>query len=221
MALGDRLVHELGLETSVDTLGRWMAHYLAELIERARNAEGEARIAAHAQAAELILKLWSKRRELPLSAYPLSDFAKALQVLERLTPEANPFSGYGRRSTDRFFGEAFDGLRILIMHGLLLATSAPTDSINASESEAFLDENERQIVEVINGWIDFLKDRRSSETRVVLISPSSKAADDKAAAEEAAAVAELSERDRAKRAFASDVDKLIASLERLKEHVSE
>ena len=30
LALGKKLVDELGLDQSVDTLGRWMAHYIAE-----------------------------------------------------------------------------------------------------------------------------------------------------------------------------------------------
>ena len=33
-ALGRRIVDELGLEKGVDTLARWMAHYIAELIEK-------------------------------------------------------------------------------------------------------------------------------------------------------------------------------------------
>jgi hypothetical protein len=30
-------VRELGFEDGVDTLGRWMAHHLAELIDKAEN----------------------------------------------------------------------------------------------------------------------------------------------------------------------------------------
>ncbi len=33
--LGERIVAELGLEESTDTLSRWMAHYIAESIARA------------------------------------------------------------------------------------------------------------------------------------------------------------------------------------------
>ena len=34
LALGKKLVDELGLDQSVDTLGRWMAHYIAEKMGR-------------------------------------------------------------------------------------------------------------------------------------------------------------------------------------------
>jgi hypothetical protein len=39
LALGRHLVAELQLEQSVDTLGRWLAHHVAELIARAEAAE--------------------------------------------------------------------------------------------------------------------------------------------------------------------------------------
>jgi len=38
--LGKALVEELGLDTGVDTLARWMAHYIAEQMEIAKNAKG-------------------------------------------------------------------------------------------------------------------------------------------------------------------------------------
>ena len=43
LVLGKKIVDELGLDQSADTLGRWMAHYLAEKIEDAKAATGEAR----------------------------------------------------------------------------------------------------------------------------------------------------------------------------------
>ena len=41
--LGKKLIDELGLDQSVDTLGRWMAHYIAEKMEDAQAAIGESR----------------------------------------------------------------------------------------------------------------------------------------------------------------------------------
>ena len=35
LALGKKIVDELGLDQSADTLGRWMAHYLAEKMKDA------------------------------------------------------------------------------------------------------------------------------------------------------------------------------------------
>jgi len=38
ITLGKRLVKQLGLTHSNDTLARWMAHYIAELIYKAENS---------------------------------------------------------------------------------------------------------------------------------------------------------------------------------------
>lgn len=40
MNLGKALVKELNLDPGVDTTARWMAHYIAEQIERAENSTG-------------------------------------------------------------------------------------------------------------------------------------------------------------------------------------
>ena len=58
--LGDRIVKELGLADSIDTLGRWMAHRVAELIEAAEDDE-----AVKEQASDLILRLWGHRSDWP------------------------------------------------------------------------------------------------------------------------------------------------------------
>jgi hypothetical protein len=55
--LGDEIVRRLGLESSTDTLGRWMAHRVAELVE-----EGTSDESAREDAADLILRCWDRRR---------------------------------------------------------------------------------------------------------------------------------------------------------------
>ena len=63
LALGKQLVTELDLDQSVDTLGRWMAHYVAQLIEEAEHAVGESRREAMAACATAVLELWKHRYE--------------------------------------------------------------------------------------------------------------------------------------------------------------
>ena len=63
--LGKALVEELGLEPGVDTLARWMAHYIAEKITLAKNAHGDEKIKAEQQCFDAILKLWQHRSRLP------------------------------------------------------------------------------------------------------------------------------------------------------------
>lgn len=64
--LGETIVAELGLENSNDTLGRWMAHRLAELMERADAAMEDAdREVARKGATDLVLQLWNHRSSWP------------------------------------------------------------------------------------------------------------------------------------------------------------
>ena len=50
LALGAKIVRELELEPSVDTLGRWLAHHQAELMLSAENAQGAERELAQSKA---------------------------------------------------------------------------------------------------------------------------------------------------------------------------
>lgn len=86
--LGKRLVSELQLSDDVDTLGRWMAHYVAELIQDAERATGEDRAQKQAAARDAILAVWAHRAELPSGARPFAEFEPILRVLENLSPDS-------------------------------------------------------------------------------------------------------------------------------------
>lgn len=87
LALGKKLVEELGLGDSVDTLARWMAHALAEKLEAVDAATPADRPAAEAEAIELILKVWERRRSLPPLYRPFEDVETLARVLRQLDPE--------------------------------------------------------------------------------------------------------------------------------------
>lgn len=79
--MGERIVEEFGLGTSTDTLGRWMAHRIAELMDCAERvpagAEGEA---ARRACSDLIIKLWERRSYWP-HGRPLAEVAGLLKTL--------------------------------------------------------------------------------------------------------------------------------------------
>lgn len=85
--LGEKLVEELELEPGVDTLARWMAHYIAEQMETAGNVTGEDKLTAEQRCFEAILKLWAHRASLPSGKYPFENFGPIFRTLERLDPE--------------------------------------------------------------------------------------------------------------------------------------
>jgi hypothetical protein len=87
LALGRKLVDELGTEPSVDTLGRWMAHYVAELIDAASNASAEERADAQRKCFNAILALWSHRAELPRGKRPFENLEPIVRAIESLDPD--------------------------------------------------------------------------------------------------------------------------------------
>lgn len=124
LGLGRYLVRELDFEDGVDTLGRWMAHHLAELIHEAEDGTTEkARIDARRDACETILRIWEHRASLPGKAYPLAPYRNVIEVLDRLRPDDNPFSYFGTRvgtKKDQISALLFDNLSRLIIALLLM-----------------------------------------------------------------------------------------------------
>lgn len=88
LELGKKLTQELDLDKSVDTLGRWMAHYIAELMQEAEQAVEEERIEKRRVCAEAILSLWKHRAGLAEHSTPLSEFRPLLEFLRDLNPKS-------------------------------------------------------------------------------------------------------------------------------------
>lgn len=61
-----------------------MAHYLAEVMDRAELSEGAAKTAAEKECFDVILQLWRHRSSLPGSPRPLQSFDPVFQALSRL-----------------------------------------------------------------------------------------------------------------------------------------
>ncbi|NTW15854.1 MAG: hypothetical protein HGA41_00095 [Syntrophaceae bacterium] len=87
LKLGKRLVEELGLDQSVDTLGRWMAHYIAELIDNAETACEESRYEKSTLCANAILELWKYHSTMPKSSRPFQGFESIIRTLESFDTE--------------------------------------------------------------------------------------------------------------------------------------
>src|SRR5712672_2173190 len=82
LELGIHMVQELGLQQSSDTLSRWMVHHLAELMTASEKAVSpEEQTKATEAAANLILKVWEHRANLPGNVNPMNSFSGVLRVL--------------------------------------------------------------------------------------------------------------------------------------------
>ncbi|MDV6346523.1 AVAST type 3 anti-phage protein Avs3b [Nitrosomonas sp. Is35] len=89
LKLGKQLVAELGFDQSADTLSRWMAHYIAELIHNAEIANEENRDEQRSKCAGAILELWSHYTAIPNGKRPFQDYDPILRTLESLDPNSN------------------------------------------------------------------------------------------------------------------------------------
>lgn len=97
LELGTLLASEL---EPTDTLGRWMAHYLAERMTSLERKTGSERAIAEAEVADLILRLWSLRRHLPGGRLPLAQVDEVEAAIARLTPGRRPWAYFGVFSAD-------------------------------------------------------------------------------------------------------------------------
>lgn len=92
--MGKRIVKELGPERSVDTLSRWIAHYIAELIQAAETASGDERQEKMAACVKAIEDLWQHRAYFPKGQRPFEELDPILQTLESLDLNAQTFRYY-------------------------------------------------------------------------------------------------------------------------------
>ncbi len=162
LGLGRYLVRELCFESEVDTLGRWMAHHLAGLIDESENGSTTTkRTRARKEAAETILKIWSHRTSIPGNVYPLTKYSDVLKGIDRLQPRTG-ISGY--------FGHFAENKRELIAAGLfndfsrlniaLLLMKIPSSKRSAEmDSTAIeaLSETEKQVFLKLQEWEKFFE----------------------------------------------------------------
>lgn len=174
--MGKKLVAELERGDSVDTLGRWMAHYVAELILEADVATGDDRLAAQVQLRDSILALWAHRFEMPSGTRPFGEFEPILRALASLDPESEtsryfspsraPSSESSESEETRQWIELARGLdyasKILIDHCLISAAGSALDKsqewINLANEAGIDDSFEFRVIRIIGNQRDLMKE---------------------------------------------------------------
>jgi hypothetical protein len=91
LALGKKLADELGTDQRIDTLSRWMSHWIAELIHSADAAVGEERSKRMDECGNAILKLWAHRNTLRDGKRPFESLELIFRTLESLDTETKRF----------------------------------------------------------------------------------------------------------------------------------
>jgi len=87
ISLGETIVNELKLDPGVDTLSKWMAHYVAEKIEIIKTLKGQKKKKAEKECFEIMLNLWEQRWSGPEQSRFLGDFEPLLETLYKLNPD--------------------------------------------------------------------------------------------------------------------------------------
>ena len=98
--LGEKLVNELLLYNRNDTLSKWMAHYIAELIEKANNNEGKIKEKYEKECFETILKLWKEVDKVPNIKTPLSSFQKLYELYEEILYNKKTYRYFPKKKDD-------------------------------------------------------------------------------------------------------------------------
>lgn len=90
--LGKQLVKELGLENSTDTLARWMAHHIAELIDKSESNNHKKNSQLKSECFESILKLWKHRAHFPNGKRPFEYLESVVETLDKIKlSNQNPY----------------------------------------------------------------------------------------------------------------------------------
>jgi hypothetical protein len=157
LALGRHIVAELQLEQSVDTLGRWLAHHVAELIARAEaTEEPNGRATGLAEAVDTILRIWQHRAAVANRLDPLIDLRPAIQVLRTLGQEVPPwprFSGHKRSDASWRAYQALRRLTICLALLELEGREAVRRTAGRTRSIAdHLSDEEKEIIAGVELW---------------------------------------------------------------------
>jgi hypothetical protein len=157
LGLGQHLVRELGFDNQRDTLARWMAHHVAELINDAKKGSTPAaRSTARKTATDTILKIWDHRTSLPGEAYPLAPYKDVVRILVLLQPDGNPFKHFGHHAgakRDQIAASLFDSLSRLIICLLFMRVRTGIKSPDV-RGAAFkgLNRQEQQVLKALQQW---------------------------------------------------------------------
>ncbi len=91
LKLGKTIINELKLDHSVNTLARWMSHYIAELIINIENSSSrDESNKLKKECCELIIELWDKKERLPIEN-TVDRLKPIIEVLELLKKNEHPF----------------------------------------------------------------------------------------------------------------------------------
>jgi hypothetical protein len=99
LELGKLLVKALDLDQTVDTLGRWMAHHIAELMQAAEEADGGEKSEIEDRCRRAILELWEHINFFPRGHRPFAEIEPLLAIIRSLDPDNGAYFYHAEAQT--------------------------------------------------------------------------------------------------------------------------
>ncbi|MBZ9631736.1 hypothetical protein LB465_13180 [Salegentibacter sp. LM13S] len=91
LRLGKKIIKELELVYTVNTLARWLGHYLAELMDNIDNCDSEVeKSELQKECCSVILEIWEKRERIPIEK-PTEKLKPIIDVISLLKKNEHPF----------------------------------------------------------------------------------------------------------------------------------
>lgn len=153
LELGKALVKELKLDPGVDTLGRWMAHHIAELISKAENEKDNLLAPAILlQAEEAIIRLWTHRSGFDNYINPQKELKEILQVIRTLSPYRNHWSNHDSSVSNTY--SVFRKLIICLIFIKIEAFDKTKKSVLRTKKKyPFLNIEEKELILALDTWL--------------------------------------------------------------------
>lgn len=153
--LGKRIVEELQLEPSVNTLGRWMSHYVAELIAQAEKSKTKQK-----ECCELILKLWKNKEHLPNVSTPLSGLKPLISLLDVFIENEHPlpyFRGFSNMPNDGSWIEMINTVKSNSKNIFRLCLLSQVNSEFLNKKQKWLKEHKSMLTKDEKGMLERLE----------------------------------------------------------------
>lgn len=152
LELGRTLVENLQLPDSNDTLGKWMAHYLAEqMIAVKKLRDPGAKKAAERQIADVIIKLWLHRESFRNRINPLFNLAPILNVIQTLKPDNDSFIPRAFKPGAGELYAAFRNLMIAAIYAQAKTDGAPA-LVRAKKTASRQSREEQSVIAGLELW---------------------------------------------------------------------
>ena len=164
LKLGKKLIAELELVYTTNTLARWLGHYVAELIQAIYYCDdNDEKIKLKKECCNLILEIWDKRERIPFDK-PLSKLEPIINVLKLLKKREHPLISHRFNSNNRDFNNEHSNwinfLGIIKDNSERIYRKVLTSMINSEvlekdkewieEHGSFLSDDEKNIIEYLD-----------------------------------------------------------------------